>query len=141
MVVGYVESGFQQIPDLRRGYGPLGGIEALLASGLDSDYLVCPVDMPLLTPAMLLRLTESAASPLTIFGIESSDKMETLPVRISSSILPEVTSALDSKQPALHDLWARLGVEKVLIPADDARLLVNVNTVDDYRMLDPKDLF
>lgn len=136
VVVGAVPSNFQQIPDLRDGYGPLGGIEALLASGLDSEYLVCPVDMPLIPAALLRLLTRPAGRPVTILAVEGSAQMETLPVRIAASALPQVTSALDAGRPALHHLWADLGFETVVIPLSHARSLFNVNTRDDYGRLD-----
>src|SRR5688572_11288706 len=46
----------QHLPDLRPGLGPLAGIEALLASSISSQYLVCPCDTPRLTSNLLERL-------------------------------------------------------------------------------------
>ncbi len=135
VVVGSGESGFHQIPDLRVGHGPLGGVEALLASGIDSEYLVCPVDMPRLTPTMLRRLTESGEGRVTIFEVDGSEEMEPLPARVSSSVLPSITAALDAGRLALHDMWAELGYEIVQISPDEGESLFNVNTPDDYNKL------
>ncbi len=140
VIVGSVQSDSQQIPDLRQGHGPLGGIEALLASGLDTEYLVCPVDMPLMPTGLLRRLTESAGRSVTIFAIDGSDQMETLPARIASSALPQVTATLDAGRPALHHLWAQLRYETVLIPSSEAQALFNVNTIGDYTRLHGTDL-
>ncbi len=136
VVVGSAESDFRRIPDLRRGYGPLGGIEALLASSVDTEYLVCPVDMPLVTTSLFRRLTESVVTPVTIFGVEGSDRMETLPVRIGSTALPMVRSALDDGRLDLHSLWAELSFAAVMVPSREARTLLNINTVGDYEKLD-----
>ncbi|HEY5889560.1 MAG TPA: molybdenum cofactor guanylyltransferase [Acidimicrobiia bacterium] len=135
VVVGSAESDFRRIPDLRRGTGPLGGIEALLASGRDTEYLVCPVDMPLLTTGLLRRLATTQGSAVTILGIEGSDRMETLPVRIGSTALPMVRSALDDGHLDLHSLWAELGFAAVMVPSGEAPTLLNINTVGDYEKL------
>ena len=58
VVVGDAETDLPRIEDLRPGQGPLGGIEALLATGDDTQYLVGPCDLPLITPSVLRRLTE-----------------------------------------------------------------------------------
>ncbi|MCI0630301.1 MAG: molybdenum cofactor guanylyltransferase [Phycisphaerales bacterium] len=52
----------RSVGDLRPGLGPLGGIEALLASGLDAEYLVCPCDVPMINARLLLKLIEPAQS-------------------------------------------------------------------------------
>jgi molybdopterin-guanine dinucleotide biosynthesis protein A len=135
VVVGSGKSAFHQIPDLRVGHGPLGGIEALLASGIDAEYLVCPVDMPRLTPTMLRRLTGSGECPVTIFEIDGSEEMEPLPARVSSSVLRSISAALDAGRLALHDMWAELGYETVQISSGEGQALINVNTPDDYKKL------
>src|SRR5688572_7000787 len=44
--------------DHRPGLGPLGAIEALLASGIDDEYLICPCDLPLMSEAVLRLLLQ-----------------------------------------------------------------------------------
>ncbi len=62
--------GVEHIADLREGQGPLGGLEALPASGRDAEYLVCPCDLPLVSAGMLRRLTCGGGSRATVFRIE-----------------------------------------------------------------------
>ena len=84
VVTGDMEIGLQRVADLRPDQGPLGGIEAILASGLDAQYLVCPCDMPLVTGTLLQRLTGPADGGATVFQIEGEDSVRPLPARISS---------------------------------------------------------
>lgn len=55
------------IPDLEPGQGPLGGVEALLSSGLAGAYLVVNCDQPLLRPEFLARLVARADSACAVF--------------------------------------------------------------------------
>ena len=50
------------IADLYPGRGPLGGIHAVLRSRPAVDYLVVPVDMPLLSVALLRGLIAAGRS-------------------------------------------------------------------------------
>ena len=55
---GYVPSeDIEIIPDNIAGRGPLSGIEALLDSGIDNEYLVVSCDQPLVTSDLLVLLT------------------------------------------------------------------------------------
>lgn len=121
----------EMIHDLRPGAGPLGGIEAMLASGLDTQYLVCPSDTPLITPGLLRRLTARSDSVATIFEVES-DPVHSLPLRISSAALDTVTEALDAGQNAIHTVLSRLETERVTISDGETAQLRNVNTPGDY---------
>jgi molybdopterin-guanine dinucleotide biosynthesis protein A len=84
---------------------------------------------------MLRRLTESGEGRVTIFEVDGSEEMEPLPARVSSSVLPSITAALDAGRLALHDMWAELGYEIVQISPDEGVSLFNVNTLDDYNKL------
>lgn len=135
VVVGAKYSGHRSIADRRAGAGPLGGIEALLASGLDETYLVCPIDVPLITSELLYRLTSPRGPVATIFEIEGESRIQSLPVRISASALEAAVAALDAGHNAVHALLARLDIARVPISRDEASALKNVNTPDDYNNL------
>lgn len=119
------------IHDIRPGAGPLGGIEAILASGLDTQYLVCPSDTPLIAPGLLRRLTIRSDSIATIFEVEG-DRNHSLPLRISSAALDTVTAALNAGQNAIHRVLTRLDLERLTITNGEAATLMNVNTPGDY---------
>lgn len=135
VVVGDAETEMKRIEDLRTGQGPLGGIEALLGSGLDTDYLVCPCDLPLLTATLLRRLTAATPAIATVFHVDGEPDFRPLPARISAEALDVVRGHLDGGRRAVHDLVRALDPEVIALPRDDARALANVNTPSDYEAL------
>lgn len=131
--------GFVVIDDLRPHCGPLGGIEALLASGIDprGQYLVCPCDVPSLTTSILRLLTISNERATTVFHVQgrSIGEIEPLPARISAEALPAVRRLLDAGRRSVWMLMEELQSEVVSLTPDQARQLHNVNTSDDLRMV------
>jgi molybdopterin-guanine dinucleotide biosynthesis protein A len=121
----------QNVLDLRHGAGPLGGIEALLASGLDDNYLVCPSDIPLITPELVRRLNAPSDSVATFFEVQG-DPVHSLPLRISVAALDTVSAALDAGRNAIHTVLAELETERVSISRAEAAGLRNINTPEDY---------
>jgi molybdopterin-guanine dinucleotide biosynthesis protein A len=137
VVVGDVETGLRRIADLRPGQGPLGGLEALLASGLDTQYLVCPCDVPLVTPVLLARLTAPSDKPATVYRVEGEPDFWPLPARIAAGALDVARSRLDRGERAVHDFMRALRLEVVAVSKEDAGLLANVNTPEDFARLRP----
>lgn len=133
VVVGRDFGGRLSVPDLRSGVGPLGGIEALLKSGIDQQYLVCPSDTPLVTSELLAQLTLPTAATATIFAVPGTRPMQTLPIRISADASDAVTYALDTGQNAIHSLLETIDVALVRLTKEQAKHLLNVNTPDDFR--------
>jgi molybdopterin-guanine dinucleotide biosynthesis protein A len=107
-------------------------MEALLASGRDTQYLIVPCDLPRIT-ADLLRLLVSGDHVLeahaTVFWVEGEPGPEPLPLRLSAAALPAVQSLLDAGRSAVHELLQELEeVEIIDLPRRDAEGLRNVNT-------------
>ena len=132
-----IESRRRQIADRSEGRGPLGGIDALLASGIDDEFIVCPCDVPLVTAALLARLTVPTSRPATCFHVEREPAPRPLPLRISVSAAPTVGAALDAGRRAVHQVLEALDVEIVALSAGEAALLHNVNTPEEFRALSP----
>ncbi len=137
VVVGDAETDLPRVEDLRPGHGPLGGIEALLATGDDTDYLVCPCDLPLITPSLLRRLTGPGGmrGMATVFQVEGETDFWPMPVRVSVQALDAVRSHLDAGRRAVHDLVRELYPEVIAVSREESAALANVNTPDDYERL------
>lgn len=135
LVVGGTVGGLGSVADRRPGAGPLGGLEALLLSGLDDQYLVCPSDIPLVTVDLLRRLTGPSDSAATIFDIEGESRVQSLPLRISSAALEAITTALDAGRNSIHGVLDLIDVDRIPITAQEGRSLLNVNTPADYDAL------
>jgi molybdopterin-guanine dinucleotide biosynthesis protein A len=134
ITVGGEERRGPHVPDIRRRAGPLGGIEALLASGMDEEYLVCPSDIPMISQELIRRLTTTSEAVATIFEVEG-DPVHSLPLRVSTAALDSVTSALDAGENAVHLVLARFKTERISISREEAAGLRNINSPDDYRRL------
>lgn len=135
VVTGDIETGLRRVADLRPDQGPLGGIEAILASGLDAQYLVCPCDMPLVTGPLLRRLTGPAESGATIFRIEGEDSVLPLPARISADLLETVEALLDEQQRAVRLFIGSVETDVITLAPAESRLLANVNTLQEYEAI------
>jgi molybdenum cofactor guanylyltransferase len=132
VAVGQPLHSLRLVEDIRPGSGPLGGIESLLTSGLDTDYLICGIDTPLLTSDLLRKLTKPTDADATIFSIEDDSRTQSLPMRISSNVAPEVSRSLDLGERAIHRFLETIDVEAVTITQNQAVELTNVNNPDDY---------
>jgi molybdopterin-guanine dinucleotide biosynthesis protein A len=135
VVTGDIETDFQRVADLRPDQGPLGGIEAILASGLDTQYLVCPCDVPLVTGPLLQRLTGPADGGATVFQTEGEDSFRPLPARISGDLLETVAALLDEQKRAVRRLLGSIGTTVITLGPGESRLLANVNTLQEYEAI------
>jgi molybdenum cofactor guanylyltransferase len=133
VVGGEPQTSLPSVADLRSGQGPLGGIEALLASGLDSQYLVCPCDLPLVTGSLLERLTGGEAASAAVFRVEGEPGFRPLPARVPVQALEAVRAHLDRGQRAVHELLRGLRPQEVILPAADAHQLADLNTPQEYQ--------
>ena len=127
--------GYVPVIDLRSDAGPLAGIESLLASGLARGYLVCPCDVPCITPATLRMLLEHRHAPATVLRIAGRGEFEPLPARIAAAALPTVQRLLDAGQRSIWRLMRELPAAIVEIDAQQAAALRNINTPDDLNTL------
>jgi molybdopterin-guanine dinucleotide biosynthesis protein A len=121
------------VADARAGAGPLGGIEAVLASGLDEQYLFCPCDLPRLDAATVRRLTGPSACLATVLRVRGETAPRPLPARVAAAALPAVRTALDAGERAVRAAIARLGSDVIEIDTDAP--LANVNTTAEYEAL------
>lgn len=120
------------IPDIRSEQGPLGGIEALLESGQDTQYLICPCDLPFVNGEILRALTKSSSALATVLSIEGEESLVPLPARISVDALYKVRELLDSDCRAVNKLMNVISVDEIAAPKKWSHLLMNVNTQEDF---------
>ncbi len=125
----------RHLADLRPGEGPLAGIEALLASGLDTEYLVCPCDVPLVTAGLLERLTAPCGSLATVLRIGAENAFRPLPARLSAASLDRVRAQLDRHERAVHAFIQSIDPHVVDMPREAADQLLNANTPAEYEAL------
>ena len=121
-----LELPFELVDDGTDTRAALAGIVAGLRAASDSEVaVVLPVDMPLVTPSVLLQLGAACAdAAVTQAG--------PLPAAFARSALPVLERRLDQGRLTLHEALRELDTRRVEV---DGALLVNVNTPDDLHRL------
>jgi molybdopterin-guanine dinucleotide biosynthesis protein A len=112
------------------GYGPLAGIEAMLASGLAERWLMVPCDMPDLRGSDAQRLLDSTGQVCCFSDPKASTEPLPLPMALNATLLPSIRAYLDTNRRAVRGWLAT--IDCMLLNPPDAHTLRNVN--------EPKDL-
>jgi molybdopterin-guanine dinucleotide biosynthesis protein A len=116
-----------RLADLHPGSGPLAGIEALLASGVDEAYLVAACDQPFLTPDLLRGLLRGdPARPCFFLGEDGT--VHPLPAYLPSSWLPAVSQAVHEERLSVRKLIAESEVSWAPLAGPEAACLASVNS-------------
>lgn len=113
--------------------GPLGGIAALLGSGRAERYLVCPCDVPRITPDLLRRLidVEAPDGAIVAFRRPGRGGPDGLPAVIPASAAEIARRRAAGDDRSVRGLQAEVGVVEVTLTEAQTRELVNVNTPAD----------
>jgi molybdenum cofactor guanylyltransferase len=125
--------GYPVIEDLRRGQGPLAGIEAALLSPYAEEWnLIVACDMPNLDADLLARLVKEAhegcpdcVRAYTARGIEP------LCAVYNRRVGGVARRALDAGQRKIRDAFA--GLQTIHLWVDNESAVANVNTPADWR--------
>jgi molybdopterin-guanine dinucleotide biosynthesis protein A len=108
---------------------PIAGVVAGLRTSRHEISVVLPVDCPLITPAVLRRLGEACAD-----ADAAVPDAGPLPGAYGRVALPVLERSLAGGRLSLRESLAELDVRRVEV---DPALLVNVNTQDELRVLEP----
>ena len=117
------------IPDIRPGYGPIGGIEAALVyfeSQADAVMFV-PCDMPSITANELLVLKETFVkmnNPV-VFAKTTEFFWHPLCAIVHIGLKDTISAAINSGQRTIRDLWQQLHAQAILFPDTGAFLNIN----------------
>lgn len=125
------------IPDNVPDAGPLAGIEALLASGIDNEYLIVPCDLACLDGVLLqLLLGEDVSAPavLSHFSQDASQEyLEPLIARYSVAQLPAARECLKSGDYSMHHFASMVNAWHVHVPENLRKFLANINRLEDLK--------
>ncbi len=125
VVGGDIDSQFC-IHDHRPGLGPIGGIEALLDSNLDTRYLIVGCDMPLLRTATVQPLFVDGDA--VFYSGKENDFPSTLPLVIGSNCAAMCTSYVQSGGRSIHAFLRELTCTIVQRPVGVEQQLSSINT-------------
>lgn len=111
--------------------GPISGLEALLSSGIDTEYLTVPCDLDQINIDALRILVEAQGqSPIVLYR---RSQIEPLIGRYSPNILPIIREKINKNLYSLKATLFEIEHTKVLIPEELDFTLNNVNTVHDFK--------
>jgi molybdopterin-guanine dinucleotide biosynthesis protein A len=129
--------GWTVLEDLRPGLGPAAGLETALASFPGAAVVICGVDLPFVSAALLRHALERldgrvAAAP------RFEGRWHALAAAYSPALLPALTSWLDAGRRDLQGLLDEVGAvaiegRELERFGDPAVLLANVNTPAELR--------
>ena len=121
---------FECLPDLRSGFGPLAGLEAVLASERAEFNLVVGCDMPDIRSTDLARLLSVAeqTGALCTLAIDGGGRPHPLCAVYRRDSLPFVRAALDAGRLRLLDVVKELQAVEVRIDS----VLSNLNTPEQW---------
>ena len=121
------------IPDIRRGYGPIGGIETALThfKGKSDAVMFVPCDMPNITSGELLALKKGfiETNKPVVFAQTPGFFWHPLCTVVHISLTDMISSSIDSGWRAVGDLWQKIGAEAVQF--SDAGAFMNINDFAD----------
>lgn len=126
------------IPDRKGGLGPLAGIDALLASGFDSRYVVAACDQPLLSARLLRLVAEGDPSRPHFFRGTRISSVVPLPAYLPATLLGDLQKILDSPDRSLRALMAAVPPQWIEISREEEELLTSVNTPSELAELNQR---
>ena len=134
----YLDYGFEVIPDIRAGFGPIGGIETGLMhfTGQSDAVLFVPCDMPTITAKQMLTLigTFNKKESPVVFAQTTGFFWHPLCAVVHNGLRKQISSAIDSGQLKVRSLWEQVKAASVLF--DDENAFLNINTFEEMDKLE-----
>jgi molybdopterin-guanine dinucleotide biosynthesis protein A len=135
----YAGEGFETVPDIFPGCGPLSGLHAALAYARDDGVFLAAGDLPFADPALARKLAELCGSHEICVLDGTSGKREPLFGFYKSSLLERANLALLDGRHSMTEFLASsdtLSVPPALLGGLwHEKLLTNINYPSDYALL------
>lgn len=131
----YRSFGLPIVPDLRRGLGPIAGIEAGLAhyAGRSDAVLFLTCDLPGITSEEIRRLLFEFGGNRSgvVYAVSGPGFEQPLCCVVQTDMLAPVRRLIDEGKRKVKDIWRELGA--VPLRFDDPEPFFNVNTPEDMK--------
>lgn len=135
-----IRGGARRVPDIVPGSGPLGGIHSALTHARGDAVCCLACDMPYVSAALISRLFDELDAPN---GAADADIVVTRTERgyhplcavYTRTCLDPIAKRLADRKLKVLDLFADVRTRVVTLVNDDARLVANVNTPEDFGAL------
>ena len=133
----YLDMDMEIIPDLRKGIGPIAGIEASLLhfTGQCDGVLFVPCDVPNITAKELMTLKDGFIDSEAGVVLAETEVFFWHPLCavVHNDIASQISSAIDHGQRKVQRLWKQLGA--VTVKFDDEAAFTNINSFSDINRL------
>jgi molybdopterin-guanine dinucleotide biosynthesis protein A len=128
----YQDYGVKIIADIRKGIGPIGGIEAGLVhfAGKSDAVMFVPCDMPNITAKEMLVLKKpfiEAAAPV-VFAETGDFFWHPLCAVVHNGLVKQVSSAIDRGERKIRKVWQQVKAITVEFPDETAFFNINNST-------------
>lgn len=132
----YQHLGLEVIPDIRRGIGPLAGIESGLAYFAQRGFqavMFIPCDMPNFTSAEISTLANSYLQSSSQIVYAKTDYFNSHPLSaiVDAGLGDDISKAIDLGHRKILDVWDMYDSSPVMF--DDESSFVNINTRTDIK--------
>ena len=132
--------GYEIVPDIRCGHGPLGGIESALCYAADHNLadavLFIPCDMPGISHNEISKLLSAFRSGEAgvVMGVGVNDSRNRYPICcvVHVEMLQYVSAAIDKGHLKIGKLWDDLNAGQVVF--DNPMAICNINTPHDFEL-------
>jgi molybdopterin-guanine dinucleotide biosynthesis protein A len=131
IILGGEIEGQQCISDLRLHHGPVGGIEAMLHSNIDSKYLVVGCDMPSIREKDVQPFLSCNTNAVFV----NDKRILGLPLLIHEETKDACTAYLDSGGRSIKGFVSEIPHSKIAISSMQCDVLRSVNTREDINKL------
>jgi molybdopterin-guanine dinucleotide biosynthesis protein A len=128
-----------RVPDIFPGLGPMAGLHAALTKTEDGGVFLLAADMPFAAPEAALKIISLAGDAAAAAVRYADGRAEPLFGFYKKTLLPELTRSLADGDYTMSALLRRIDT-RFISPDElgalwNGRLLLNVNTPEDYARL------
>ena len=141
LISGSVPGDPRAVPDVEKGLGPIGGLQAILRSGRvgEGDWIIlAPVDMPGLNEQVVKRLklaVEEDCIP-NLSGVQFESWELPVVFRNSADVRKAVAELSrperSARERSLRGLWSQLGFRSINLAIELEPGFKNLNTQEDW---------
>lgn len=136
----YGKMGYDVVADAYVGWGPLGGIEAVLGQCSDASAMFLPCDMPLVDAAMLRRLASGHQSGRRGAVFVVAGRAMPFPCVLPRRAAADACEMLERGAPhSMRDLLEKLEMDLLEVPRRLEWKFANVNRPSQLDELDPRE--
>jgi len=131
VILGGDVKGYKCVQDLRKQHGPVGGIEALLHSDIDTDYLVVGCDMPYLVTKDIQPLVDCEGSAVFSFA----NMVLGLPIHIRANDRNACSTYLDMGGKSIRGFISKIPHTNIPLNEEQSNTFLSMNSRDDINKL------